>query len=148
MELTLEPRMEPHAENNRSNLYLIFRRSSFFINRNGKQPMDGPVLLCGLGSVGWRVLDCLRSAGLPVVAIDLLADPADPRLQGVRCVRGDFRNKSVLLSAGVDEASGVLIMSSDDFVNISSALMVRSLNPDVRIIVRMFNQNLVSRLGK
>jgi len=110
--------------------------------------MDGPVLLCGLGAVGWRVLDCLRSAGLPVVAIDLQADPADPRLRGVRCVRGDFRNRSVLLDAGIGEASGVLIVSSDDFVNISAALMVRSLNADVRITVRMFNQNLVNRLGK
>jgi Trk K+ transport system NAD-binding subunit len=110
--------------------------------------VDGPVLLCGLGTVGWRVLEFLRTAGMPVVVVDRTADPEDPRLFGVRCVKGDFREKGVLAEAGVREAGGVLVVTSDDLVNISAALMVRSLNPDVRIVLRMFNQNLVSRLGK
>ncbi len=104
--------------------------------------MNGPVILCGLGRVGWRVLDCLRTAGVPVVAIDTVADPADARLFGVRLVKGDCRD------AGVREAQGVLVVTSDDLLNISCALMVRRLGPDVRIVLRMFNQNLITRLGK
>ncbi len=110
--------------------------------------MDGTVLLCGLGTVGWRVLDFLRTAGFPVVVVDKQADPGDPRLSGVRLVKGDFRKKNVLIEAGVRDARGVIIITSDDLVNISGALLVRSLNPDVRIVLRMFKQNLVSRLGK
>lgn len=110
--------------------------------------MDGSVLLCGLGTVGWRVLDFLRTAGFPVVAVDQNADPNDPRLFGIRLVKGDFREKSVLIEAGVRDARGVLIVTSDDLVNISGTLLVRSLNADVRIVLRMFNQNLVTRLGK
>ena len=110
--------------------------------------MDGPVLLCGLGRVGWRVLDCLRTAGVPVVVLDTLADPADPRLFGVRLIIGDCRDRATLLDAGVRDARGVLIVTSDDLVNISAALLVRRLNPDVRIVLRMFNQNLVTRLGR
>jgi Trk K+ transport system NAD-binding subunit len=110
--------------------------------------VDGPVLLCGLGTVGWRVLELLRTAGVPVVVVDRTSDPEDPRLFGVRCVKGDFREKGVLAEAGVRDAGGVLVVTSDDLVNISAALMVRSLNPDVRIVLRMFNQNLVSRLSK
>lgn len=110
--------------------------------------MDGPVLLCGLGRVGWRVLDCLRTAGVPVVAVDTVADAADQRLFGVRVVRGDCRDGAILQQAGIREARGVIVVTSDDLVNISCALMVRRLAPDVRIVLRMFNQNLVTRLGK
>jgi Trk K+ transport system NAD-binding subunit len=110
--------------------------------------LQGPVLLCGLGRVGHRVLDCLRTAGVPVVAIDTRADPDDPRLFGVRVVRGDCRDGTVLREAGVHHAQGVIVVTSDDLVNISCALMVRRLHPNVRIVLRMFNQNLVTRLGK
>ncbi len=110
--------------------------------------MDSPIVLCGLGRVGWRVLECLRSSGFPVVAVDTVADPADPRLAGVRLVRGDCRNADILREAGIVEARGAIIATSDDLVNISSALMVRRTAPKVRIVLRMFNQNLVARLGK
>ena len=110
--------------------------------------MDGTVLLCGLGTVGWRVLEFLRTAGFPVVAVDQQADAGDPRLMGVRLVKGDFRDRNLLIDAGILNARGVIIVTSDDLVNISCALMVRSLNPDVRIVLRMFKQNLVTRLGK
>ena len=32
-------------------------------------------------------------------------------------------------------------------MNVSTALLVRRLNPDCRVVVRMFNQNLIPRLG-
>src|SRR5262245_43655522 len=115
---------------------------------SGATPVDGPVILCGLGRVGWRVLECLRTAGVPVVAVDTQADPTDSRLFGVRLIRGDCRDGAVLRDAGVDGARGVLIVTSDDLINISCALMVRRLAPHVRIVLRMFNQNLVARLGK
>src|SRR5438309_6824758 len=110
--------------------------------------MDQPVILCGLGRVGSRVLEYLRAAAVPVVVIDTEALASDPRLQGVRLVRGDCRRQDVLDQAGLNQAGGVLILTSDDLVNISATLMVRHLNPDVRVVVRVFNQNLIPRLGK
>lgn len=109
--------------------------------------VDRPVLLCGLGKVGWRVLDFLRAAGTPVVAIDVRADPEDPRLAGIRYVKGDCRNPLVLERAGVATAEGILIVTSDDLVNVATALAVRRLNPTSRIVVRMFNPGLIERLG-
>jgi Trk K+ transport system NAD-binding subunit len=110
--------------------------------------MDQPILLCGLGRTGWRVLDYLRAAGLPVVVIDTVCQPDDARLQGTPLIRGDFRQRDVLAQAGVAEARGVLILTSDDLINIATALTVRALNRSVRIVVRLFNQNLLGRLGK
>jgi Trk K+ transport system NAD-binding subunit len=110
--------------------------------------MELPVIVCGLGRIGWRVLEHLRAAGLPVVVVDTHCAANDRRLGQSRLVTGDCRRQEVLEEAGVLQARGVLIMTNDDLVNISTALMVRHLNPEVRIVLRMFNQNLIPRLGK
>jgi Trk K+ transport system NAD-binding subunit len=110
--------------------------------------MDRPIVLCGLGRIGTHILDYLHTAGLPVVIIDTQCKPDDPRLRGARLVQGDCRRREVLEAAGVEPASGVLIVTSDDLLNISTALMARRLNKEGRIVLRMFNQNLLSRLGK
>src|SRR5262249_48115553 len=119
-----------------------------FLESCGAVPMNQPVIVCGLGRVGWSVLEYLQLAGLPVVAIDERCKPDDARLAGVRLLRGDCRNKEILDAAGLDRARGVLILTSDDLTNISTALMIRSLHPQVRIVVRLFNQNLMARLGQ
>ncbi len=109
--------------------------------------MEPPIVLCGLGRVGWRILHYLRTTGLPLVVIDNTLDPADPRLEEIRLIRGDCRRRETLEQANIHACRGVLIVTSDDLVNISTALMVRSLNHEVRIVLRVFNENLIGRLG-
>lgn len=110
--------------------------------------MDQPIILCGLGKVGWRVLDYLRAAGLSVVAIDTTCAPNDSRLEKVRLIQGDCRRPETLREAGLAAARGVIILTSDDLINIQTALTVRQLHPELRVVIRMFNQNLLTRLGK
>ncbi len=110
--------------------------------------MEKPIILCGLGRMGSRVLDYLLATRRPVVIIDTVCKPDDPRLRGARLIVGDCRQREVLQAAGADEAGGVLILTNDDLINVTTALAVRSLNRDVRIVLRMFNQNLLARLGK
>jgi Trk K+ transport system NAD-binding subunit len=110
--------------------------------------MERPIVLCGLGRVGTRVLEFLQAAQLPVIVIDTTCRANDPRLKGVRLVNGDCRSREVLESADVANARGVLILTSDDLLNISATLMVRAVNPSVRVVIRMFNENLIGRLGQ
>jgi len=110
-------------------------------------PVDRPVVLCGLGRVGWRVLESLRAAGQPVAVVDTNPPADDPRLAGLTVVVGDCRKPDVLEKAGVRTAAAVLIVTGDDLVNVSAALIVRQLNADARVVVRMYNQNLLARLG-
>src|SRR5262245_24914659 len=110
-------------------------------------PMERHFILCGLGKVGTRVCEYLRAIGVPVLVIDSQCEPGDARLGAAPLIKGDCRRQETLEQAGVRAARGILILTSDDLVNISTALMVRSLNPDVRIAMRMFNQNLLARLG-
>src|SRR5262245_3506519 len=109
--------------------------------------MDRPVILCGFGRVGRRVLEYLRAAQLPAVLIDQRFDPAQVPADA-RTVVGDCRSRDTLIAAGIESARGVIVCTSDDLVNLSAVLSARSINPDVRIVVRMFNQNLVPRLGR
>lgn len=110
--------------------------------------MKRPIVLCGLGRMGSRVLETLRAADLTIVVVDNVCIADDPRLNGARLVSGDCRRRDVLERAGVADCGGVLVLTNDDLINLTTALVVRGLNPDVRIVVRMFNQNLLGRLGK
>jgi Trk K+ transport system NAD-binding subunit len=109
--------------------------------------VEAPIVLCGLGRLGIRILHHLQAANLPVVVIDNRCSADDERLHGARLVRGDCRQRAILEAAEVAHARGVLILTNDDLVNISTTLMVRALNPDVRVVLRLFNQNLLGRLG-
>src|SRR5262245_26858178 len=82
--------------------------------RAGVSPMTAPIILCGLGRTGARVLTYLRAAGLPVVVVDDRCKPGDPRLLGAQLVCGDCREADVLHRAGVIGARGVLVMTNDD----------------------------------
>ncbi len=110
--------------------------------------MERPIVLCGLGRMGTRILKYLHAANMPVVVVDNRCQPDDPRLKDIRLVFGDCRQRTVLEAADVANAHGVLILTNDDLVNISTTLMVRAINPDVRVVLRMFNQNLLVRLGR
>jgi len=110
--------------------------------------MEQPIILCGLGRVGWRVLDYLRETRVPVVVVDTRCRPDDPRLHGATLIQGDCRQPEVLEAAGIGTARGVLLLTGDDLINVATALAIRALNADVRVVLRMFNQNLLGRLGR
>jgi Trk K+ transport system NAD-binding subunit len=109
--------------------------------------MKNHVILCGLGRVGWRILAYLQAAGTTVVTIDNRCLVHDPRLAGAALIVGDCQQQSVLEKAGVTEAQGIIIALSDELAGTATALLVRRLNPRARIVLRMFNQNLIARLG-
>ena len=62
--------------------------------------MERPVVLCGLGRVGRRVLESLRAAGLPAVVVDINVAPDDPQLAGITVFKGDCRRPELLEQAG------------------------------------------------
>jgi voltage-gated potassium channel Kch len=110
--------------------------------------MGRPIIVCGLGRTGARALEYLLAAGMPVVVIDGACKPDDPRLGRARLLQGDCRRRELLAAAGLAQARGVPVLAADDLLNISTALMVRGIDGGVPVVLRMFNQNLIGRLGK
>jgi Trk K+ transport system NAD-binding subunit len=60
----------------------------------------------------------------------------------VEAVEARVPDDAALIRAGIENASALAITSGDDQLNIYIALRARRLNPQVRLVIRMFNSNL------
>ncbi|MCT0224824.1 TrkA C-terminal domain-containing protein [Synechococcus sp. CS-1328] len=104
------------------------------------EPSQGPVLVCGLGSLGQTCLLRLLDFGVPLWGVDLVPPVWEhPDLENVlagRLVLGDMRSPRNLSRAAVSAARAVLLVSSRSSVNFEAALQVRLLNPTTHIVVR------------
>jgi Trk K+ transport system NAD-binding subunit len=59
---------------------------------------------------------------------------------------GDSSSEETLRSAGVQRCQSVLAITNGDITNLESAMVVRELNPDARITMRMFDHDLAQRV--
>jgi Trk K+ transport system NAD-binding subunit len=103
-------------------------------------------LVCGLGSLGEHCVIHLREFGGLVAAIEL-HPPQQWELANVsECLNqleiGDCRQPDILRKVGIEQCRAVLIVTSNERVNIETALAARLLNPHVRLVVRSAQQNL------
>ena len=102
-------------------------------------PRRNHVIVIGLGQVGLRLCMLLRECGVLVVAVD--ADPDSEtvglarRLQ-IPVVIGRGANPAVLRRLSPKSARAFAAATDVDLVNIESALTARSLNGDLRVILR------------
>jgi voltage-gated potassium channel len=107
------------------------------------------VVLCGLGHLGFRILQELLASGVEVVAIE--RDAACRFLAQAKATRTpvlerDMREDQALVDAGVERARVIVIASNDDLANLEVALDARRLNPAIRIVMRMFDQQIASKI--
>ncbi|MBI5864200.1 MAG: NAD-binding protein [Planctomycetes bacterium] len=60
----------------------------------------------------------------------------------------DARRDSVLVEANVAAARSIVCATDDDLTNLEVALDARRLNPKVRVILRMFDQNMADKVSE
>lgn len=131
---------------------LISRRLNHGIGRRRARGASGHVVVLGLGAFGIKVAGALVAAGQRVVAIDRDAGGrflADASALDVPVIFGDATLRSTLEAAGVADAAAIAIMTSNDLVNIETALAVRDLlgdawgrGPTMPVAVRIFDRGL------
>ena len=107
------------------------------------------VVVCGLGHFGYRVLGHLVANRVPAVAIE--RNPDSPFLSrakdlGAPVLVRDMQEDQALVDAGVPHARAIIIATNDDLANLEVALDSRRLNPRIRILMRLFNQQLAPKL--
>jgi voltage-gated potassium channel len=102
----------------------------------------GSVVIIGGGRVGRAAGRAFEAEGIPHRIVEQQAD----RRRDDRYVIGDAADLAVLESAGVRSATGVLITTHDDDVNIYLAIYIRRLRPDIRIVARANLDRNVSTL--
>jgi hypothetical protein len=106
------------------------------------------VVLCGLGHLGYRILLQLRQRGADVVAIEKHAEGRfveDAKATGVPVLVRDMKEDQALIAAGIEFATVVVIASDDDLANLEVALDARRFNPTIRVVMRMFDQQIADK---
>lgn len=109
------------------------------------------VIVCGLGKLGYRVTLQLLEFGQSVVAIERDADKYFiplARERDVPVIIGDARQREVLRKAGIERASAVVCSTQDELANLDIALDARELHPDIKVVLRMFDETLASKVEK
>lgn len=111
--------------------------------------MKNHVILVGLGKLGFRIFSLLRELDQPVVVLE--RDPANAFLDDVRrdgspLLIGDGRREQFLTEANIGGARSVILATDDDLANMEMALDARRLRPDIRVVLRMFDQNIADKI--
>jgi Trk K+ transport system NAD-binding subunit len=112
------------------------------------RPRTDHAVVCGLGSVGFRIVQRLVAAGVPCVAVERREDnpflDATRRL-GVPVLVDNAGRRDTLAPLRIDAARAVLAVTDDDLANIEAALNARALNPSIRVVLRLFSRDLAER---
>jgi Trk K+ transport system NAD-binding subunit len=119
--------------------------------RRAPRPPGGHVIVVGLGNVGTAVTGQLHDLGFDVVCVD--NDPSAAgismaRQLGVPVVIGDAFREETLRAASLDTCVALVSVASQDIVNLETALSARSLREDLRIVLRLTDDDLAERLQK
>lgn len=110
--------------------------------------MKGHYVVCGLGSVGYRVVESIVESGFRVAAADVKDNARFiglARRMGVPVLVGDARLSDNLRLLSVDSAAGLLAATDDDVANLEMALAAHEMNPNLRVVVRLFDPQLAER---
>ena len=100
--------------------------------------------------VGYRIVERLIGWHLDVVVIEKdTSSPFIQRVQGltVPLLLLDARQEESLIVAGIEHAHTLIIATNDDLGNVEIALDGRRLNPEVRVVLRMFDDTIASKLA-
>ncbi|GAA4629232.1 NAD-binding protein [Actinoallomurus vinaceus] len=116
-----------------------------------RDPISGHVVVVGLGEVGLRVVSQLHDLGVQVVCVeqneDAVGVPLARRL-GLPIVFGDATREETLRTAWVGTCRSVVTVTSDDITNLEAGLSSRALRDNVRVVLRLFDDDLAGRVHR
>ncbi len=109
------------------------------------------VIVLGVGHVGLRVTRTLAQMGFDVVGIDQSLRPdVDTELSvlGVPVIVADGRLATTLEQAGLRDAHALVVCTSNDQMNLEVTMRARDMNPTIRIVVRMWDNQFAQQLER
>jgi Trk K+ transport system NAD-binding subunit len=126
-----------------------------FDSSSGKNKVAGisdHFIVCGLGSLGQHSVFNLKKFAYGEYEVKICAiDKSQPEIMEFdnfaglldeEIILGDCRRSEVLIKAGIHDCRAVLLVTSNENINIEAAIAARRLNPNVHIVVRSSRQNL------
>lgn len=118
-------------------------------NRAMSETLREHIVLCGLGKAGLRTLEYLLHLGEQVAVLE--KDPDCPNLafarqQGVPVIVGDSRQAGILHEVNLAGARSIILATDNDLANLELALDAKKLKPDIHVVLRVFDQELASKI--
>ncbi len=109
------------------------------------------IILVGLGHLGYRVVRNLHELDQDVVVIEL--EPRDDLLADMHALdipvlQGDATREALLEAAGVRRARVLMLCTQNDNLNLQMAVKARSLNPNIQVVMRIFDDDFAQALEK
>jgi Trk K+ transport system NAD-binding subunit len=145
-------------------LYIIGRGATDFVrlffNRAERRSAWGEavastyrnhVIILGVGHVGLRVARTLVSMGFDVVAVDMkVKSDTEDELSalGVPIIVSDGRVPSTLDKAGLRYAQALIACTANDQTNLEVIMRARDMNPDIRIVARMWDDQFTKQMKR
>jgi voltage-gated potassium channel len=107
------------------------------------------IILIGLGHLGFRVAEELAKMQHDIVIIE--ANPnADLihsiKAMGIPVIHDDATREPALESAGVKRARAIILCTQNDSLNLKVALKARNFNPNIQVIIRIFDDDFAHSL--
>ncbi|MBL8062981.1 MAG: NAD-binding protein [Anaerolineales bacterium] len=132
---------------------------SLFFNRKSRNKewemavastLNNHIILVGLGHLGYRVAIKLHEMGESLAVIEYNADTADTvnavKNMGIPVIHDDATRPTVLEAANVKKARAIIMASQNDAMNLQIALKARTLNPNIQVVVRIFDDDFAHAL--
>jgi len=109
------------------------------------------IVLVGLGHLGYRVVRWLHEIGQDVVIIELNEKPHMTDALGkldIPVIHEDATRMDVLTNANIKRAKSIILCTQNDSLNLEIALKARNLNPEIEVIIRIFDDEFAESLQK
>lgn len=107
--------------------------------------MKDHIILCGLGHIGYRITELLlRLSEDPVIITYKTRDEWKDKIElsGIKVIIGDASDDRKLIEAGIKTARIIIAATDDDLINVTIALDAKRLNPQINVVIRLFDQTL------
>ncbi len=106
-------------------------------------------VLVGLGHLGFRVVQKLHEMKEHVVVIE--QNPSVDMFTAVQKMRvpviqDDATRPAALENAGVAKARTIILCTQNDSLNLQIALKARKLNPEIHVVIRIFDEDFAQSL--
>jgi voltage-gated potassium channel len=115
-----------------------------------KEQLNGHSIICGFGVKGRTIADELMAHGVKAAQI-IVIEPNEDALQhatraGLVALKGDASSEEILRAANIDKAAQVLIALDEDDICVLICLTVRHLNPRVRLVASVREEENIKLL--
>lgn len=106
-------------------------------------------ILVGLGHLGFRVVQKLYEMKERVVAVE--QNPSADMFAAVQkmhvpVIQADATRPSTLEDAGVPRAKTIILCTQNDSLNLQIALKARKINPNIQVVIRIFDEDFAQAL--